>query len=76
MAGPEVVAAVQNHIGVGDPAQVIIDYAQANNCDEIVMGTHGRGALGGAVMGSVARNVIHQSSRPVVLVKSESVSGK
>ena len=65
-----------HHIGVGDPAQVIIDYAQANNCDEIVMGTHGRGALGGAVMGSVARNVIHQSSRPVVLVKSESVSGK
>jgi nucleotide-binding universal stress UspA family protein len=65
-----------HHIGVGDPAQVIVAYAQANSCDEIVMGTHGRGALAGAVLGSVARNVIHQSSRPVVLVKSESVSGK
>ena len=60
-----------HHIGVGDPAQVIIDYAQANNCDEIVMGTHGRGALAGAVMGSVARNVIQQSTLPVALVKSQ-----
>jgi nucleotide-binding universal stress UspA family protein len=60
-----------HHIGVGDPGQVIVDYARANKCDEIVMGTHGRGALAGAVMGSVARNVIQQSTLPVVLVKSQ-----
>lgn len=59
-----------HHIGVGDPGQVIVDYAQANNCDEIVMGTHGRGFLAGAIMGSVARNVVQLSPVPVVLVKS------
>jgi nucleotide-binding universal stress UspA family protein len=64
-----------HHIGVGDPGEVIVSYAQANRCDEIVMGTHGRGALAGAVMGSVARNVIQQSSLPVVLVKGEPASG-
>lgn len=58
-----------HHIGVGDPGQVVTDYAQAKNCDEIIMGTHGRGFLAGAVMGSVARDVIQQSLLPVVLVK-------
>lgn len=65
-----------HHIGVGDPGEVIVSYAQANRCDEIVMGTHGRGALAGAVMGSVARNVVQHSSLPVVLVKGEAASGR
>ena len=60
-----------HHIGVGEPGQMIVSHAVANSCDEIVMGTHGRGALAGAVMGSVARNVIQQSSLPVVLVKGQ-----
>lgn len=65
-----------HHIGVGDPGEVIVSYAQANRCDEIVMGTHGRGALAGAVMGSVARNVVQHSALPVVLVKGEAASGR
>ncbi|MBM4221261.1 MAG: universal stress protein [Gammaproteobacteria bacterium] len=65
-----------HHIGVGDPGQVVVDYALAKNCDEIIMGTHGRGALAGAVMGSVARNVIQHTSLPVVLVKGASLPGK
>jgi nucleotide-binding universal stress UspA family protein len=35
----------------------------------IVMGTHGYGALGRAVMGSVAQNVISGSKVPVLLVR-------
>lgn len=65
-----------HHIGVGDPGEVIVSYARANRCDEIVMGTHGRGALAGAVMGSVARNVVQHSALPVVLVKGEAASGR
>ena len=65
-----------HHISVGDPGEVIVSYAQANRCDEIVMGTHGRGALAGAVMGSVARNVVQHSALPVVLVKGEPASGR
>jgi nucleotide-binding universal stress UspA family protein len=57
------------HIGVGDPGEVIAEYAASKSCDEIVMGTHGRGAIAGAVMGSVAQKVIHLAKVPVVLVK-------
>jgi nucleotide-binding universal stress UspA family protein len=57
------------HIGVGDPAKIIMDYAVEKKADEIVMGSHGRGALSGAVLGSVAQKVVHLSSVPVVLVK-------
>jgi nucleotide-binding universal stress UspA family protein len=61
--------ACEDHIGVGDPGQVIVEYAVAKACDEIVMGTHGRGALAGAVMGSVAQKVVHLARVPVVLVR-------
>jgi nucleotide-binding universal stress UspA family protein len=33
------------------------------------MGTHGRGILAGALIGSVAQKVVHLSPVPVVLVK-------
>lgn len=61
--------ACKNHISVGDPGQVIVEYARSTACDEIIMGTHGRGVLAGAVMGSVARKVVQLSEVPVVLVK-------
>lgn len=57
------------HIGVGDPGEVIVEYARSKNCDEVVMGTHGRGVLAGAVMGSVAQKVAQLAPAPVVLVK-------
>ena len=60
---------VTPHIGVGDPAKIIMNYASEKKADEIVMGSHGRGALSGAVLGSVAQKVVHLSSVPVVLVK-------
>ena len=60
---------VTPHIGVGDPAKIIMDYANEKKADEIVVGSHGRGALSGAVLGSVAQKVVHLSSVPVVLVK-------
>ncbi len=59
---------VTPHIGVGDPAKIIMDYSNEKKADEIVMGSHGRGALSGAVLGSVAQKVVHLSSVPVVLV--------
>ncbi|MCC7462476.1 MAG: universal stress protein [Gammaproteobacteria bacterium] len=59
----------EHHIGVGDPGQVIVEYARSKRCDEVVMGTHGRGVLAGAVLGSVAQKVVHLAAMPVVLVK-------
>lgn len=57
------------HIGVGNPAEVIVQYAEEEHCEEIVMGTRGLGAVSNLVLGSVATKVIHLAHVPVVLVK-------
>jgi len=59
----------EHHIGVGDPGGTIAAHAGSLACDEVVMGTHGRGFLAGAVMGSVALRVVKLAPMPVVLVK-------
>ena len=57
------------HIHVGKPAEVISKMAGDLQCDLIIMGAHGRGALANMVMGSVASRVLHLASCPVLLVK-------
>jgi nucleotide-binding universal stress UspA family protein len=57
------------HIGVGDPAEVIADYAKEKGCDQIIMGTRGLGSIVGLLLGSVAIKVIHLTEVPVLLVK-------
>ena len=59
----------QHHIGVGEIAPTIASYAREKDCRQIAMGTHGRGGLAGALLGSVATKVIHLADRPVLLVK-------
>ncbi len=59
----------EHHIGVGDVGTVIVEYAADKGCDEIVMGTHGRGGVMRSVLGSVAQKVVQQARIPVVLVK-------
>lgn len=58
-----------SHIGVGEPAPVITHYAREKQCDQIFMGTHGRGTVTGMLMGSVTTKVIHLTDIPVLLVK-------
>jgi YjbE family integral membrane protein len=59
----------QHHIGVGEAAEVIARYAAEKNCDQIVMGTHGRGSMSNMLLGSVANAVIQNAAVPVLLVK-------
>ena len=54
---------------VGVPAAEIVRVAQREKVHMIVMGTHGHGLLGRAVMGSVAQRVVTDSDVPVLLVK-------
>jgi nucleotide-binding universal stress UspA family protein len=57
-----------SHVGVGDPARIIAEYAKEKHCDQILMGSHGRGRIGSVVMGSVASKLLHLTSLPVQLV--------
>jgi nucleotide-binding universal stress UspA family protein len=53
----------------GHVSPTIVQLAEERRCDRIVMGTRGLGAVGSAVLGSVAYRVLHESSLPVTLVK-------
>lgn len=53
----------------GDVARTLVQLAVDLGCDQIVMGTQGRTALGDLVLGSVAIKVLHLSKVPVTLVK-------
>lgn len=52
----------------GLAAPEIVREAEIEGVDQIAMGTHGRGALGSLVIGSVAQRVLHLSKVPVLLV--------
>jgi nucleotide-binding universal stress UspA family protein len=57
------------HIGVGEPAHVIVQYAKEKAIDQIVMGTRGLGTIAGLVMGSVTTKVVTLTEIPVLLIK-------
>jgi nucleotide-binding universal stress UspA family protein len=54
---------------VGEPAQVIAEFAQRTRCAEIIMGTRGLGRIRGLLLGSVTTKVISLAAVPVTLVK-------
>ena len=57
------------HISVGDPAEVIVQFAREQQCDQIVMGTRGMGKFASLLLGSVASKVIQLAEIPVMLIK-------
>jgi nucleotide-binding universal stress UspA family protein len=57
------------HHKIGNIAEEISDLADRLNCSEIVMGTHGRGALGELLTGSITLKVIRLCKMPILLVK-------
>jgi len=50
----------------GEVAKAILDFAHNKEADLIVLGTHGRGSLGKALLGSVAERVFRHSPVPVL----------
>jgi nucleotide-binding universal stress UspA family protein len=57
------------HHAVGHVAEAVTRLAESLGCDQITMGTHGRGALADLLLGSTTLQVIHLANLPVLLVK-------
>jgi nucleotide-binding universal stress UspA family protein len=66
----ELSTGVTTRIGRGDPVHVLVE--QSRDADVLVLGNRGRGALAGALAGSVALGCLHRARCPVVLVRADS----
>ena len=58
----------EREIGSGDPALTLLEMAQRLQCDAIVMGARGRGALQSVLLGSVSQALVQTSPVPVTIV--------
>lgn len=54
---------------VGDVAECIANFAEKGKYDMIIMGSHGRSAFSGLLMGSVTTKVMASCSVPVLVVR-------
>jgi universal stress protein A len=60
---------VEVKVGVGKPADSIVQLAREEGVDLIVMGTHGRTGMRHLLLGSIAEAVIRQVQCPVMTVR-------
>jgi nucleotide-binding universal stress UspA family protein len=55
-------------VPVGHPPEEILNAADEEWCDVIVLGTHGKGFLAHAFLGSVSNAVLHRTRKPVFTI--------
>lgn len=67
---------VQTRSLIGVPHAEILRFAQENDLDLLVMGTHGRTAFMHAVLGSVAEKVVRRAPCPVLTVRAGQGKGR
>lgn len=64
---------IESIILAGDPAQEIVDYANKENIDLIVMSTHGRTGITRWALGSVADRVLRATRKPLALIRARNI---
>jgi nucleotide-binding universal stress UspA family protein len=55
-------------VTVGHPPEEILNIAEEESCDVIVMGSHGKGFLAHTFLGSVSSAVLHRTRKPVLTI--------
>lgn len=65
---PESLAA-RKHVKSGHVAKCILELAEEEKADLIIMGSRGLGLLKGVFIGSVSQKVVEESKIPVMVVK-------
>jgi len=53
----------------GNPADEIVNFAEKNDVDLVVIGTLGKTGVKRFLLGSVAENVVRHSKKPVLVIK-------
>ena len=56
-------------IWTGDPGDMIVEAAEAEHADMVLVGSHGRGAVGRLFLGSVSEHVVRNARCPVLVVR-------
>lgn len=59
----------ETEIASGEPAHALVEMAERNGCDAIVMGAHGGSDLSALLLGSVSQEVLRTSAVPVTFVR-------
>jgi nucleotide-binding universal stress UspA family protein len=60
---------VETSIWYGAPATAIVEAAEVQKPDLIMMSTHGRSGLGRMILGSVAESVVAGTTTPILLLR-------
>jgi nucleotide-binding universal stress UspA family protein len=60
---------VEYNLMEGRPSSTIVDVAEKNDVDLIVIGSRGIGGITGWILGSTSRRVVDSCTKPILIVK-------
>jgi nucleotide-binding universal stress UspA family protein len=68
MGSPCAVLVTNTLVRLSNPVEEILKVADEEKCDAIILGSHGKGFLKQAFLGSVSSAVLHRSKKPVFII--------
>ncbi|MBP1696190.1 MAG: hypothetical protein H6Q41_1378 [Deltaproteobacteria bacterium] len=66
--GPCIELVSKTLVPLGHPAEEILNTADREDCDLVILGTHGKGFLAHTFLGSVSSAVLHRARKPVFII--------